>query len=140
MRVSLANCSNSYSDTQIENLQWLNTDSGGRIPAFFIERPGASVTILFSHGNAEDLGMIYDWFSDLARVLKCNIMAYDYTGQRGEEEKLAFFCLGPRPKSFSCSSQATARARARPMNTPVIRTSRRLTITYCTRESSCRSR
>ena len=38
------------------------------------------MTILFSHGNAEDLGMIYDWFNDLARVLRCNIMAYDYTG------------------------------------------------------------
>ena len=24
--------------------------------------------------------MIYDWFSDLARVLRVNIMAYDYTG------------------------------------------------------------
>ena len=59
---------------------WLNTDHGSRIPAFFIERPGAMVTLLFSHGNAEDLGMIYDWFNDLARVLRVNIMAYDYTG------------------------------------------------------------
>ncbi|KAL7543525.1 hypothetical protein ACHAXR_012815 [Thalassiosira sp. AJA248-18] len=59
---------------------WLNTEAGGRIPAFFIERPNAQVTILFSHGNAEDLGMIYDWFNDLARVLRVNIMAYDYTG------------------------------------------------------------
>ena len=59
---------------------WLNTALGGRIPAFFIERPNAQVTILFSHGNAEDLGMIYDWFNDLARVLRVNIMAYDYTG------------------------------------------------------------
>ncbi|EEC47093.1 predicted protein [Phaeodactylum tricornutum CCAP 1055/1] len=59
---------------------WLNTSHGSRIPAFFIERPNASVTILFSHGNAEDLGMIYDWFNDLARVLRVNIMAYDYTG------------------------------------------------------------
>lgn len=58
---------------------WLVTDHGN-VPAFFIERPNANVTILFSHGNAEDLGMIYDWFSDLARVLKVNIMAYDYTG------------------------------------------------------------
>lgn len=72
---------------------WLNTDSGGRIPAFFIERPGASVTILFSHGNAEDLGMIYDWFSDLARVLRCNIMAYDYTGQRGDSERCLSFLV-----------------------------------------------
>ena len=59
---------------------WLNTGTGSRIPAFFIERPNASVTILFSHGNAEDLGMIYDWFNDLSRVLRVNIMAYDYTG------------------------------------------------------------
>jgi pimeloyl-ACP methyl ester carboxylesterase len=59
---------------------WLNTDHGSRIPAFFIERPGAMVTLLFSHGNAEDLGMIHDWFNDLARVLRVNIMAYDYTG------------------------------------------------------------
>lgn len=59
---------------------WLHTSHGSRIPAFFIERPAATVTILFSHGNAEDLGMIYDWFNDLARVLRVNIMAYDYTG------------------------------------------------------------
>ena len=55
---------------------WLNNSYGARIPAFFIERPNAQVTILFSHGNAEDLGMIYDWFNDLARVLRVNIMAY----------------------------------------------------------------
>lgn len=24
--------------------------------------------------------MVYDWFNDLARVLKCNFMVYDYTG------------------------------------------------------------
>lgn len=59
---------------------WLTTATGSSIPAFYIERPGAVVTILFSHGNAEDLGMIYDWFNDLARVLRCNIMAYDYSG------------------------------------------------------------
>jgi pimeloyl-ACP methyl ester carboxylesterase len=59
---------------------WLTNSFGNRIPAFFIERPNATITILFSHGNAEDLGMIYDWFNDLAKVLRVNIMAYDYTG------------------------------------------------------------
>ncbi len=59
---------------------WLMTSHKTRIPAFFIERPNARITILFSHGNAEDLGMIYDWFNDLARVLRVNIMAYDYSG------------------------------------------------------------
>ena len=38
------------------------------------------MTLLFSHGNAEDLGMIYDWFSDLSRVLNVNLLAYDYCG------------------------------------------------------------
>jgi len=38
------------------------------------------VTFLFSHGNAEDLGMIYDWFQDLGRLLHVNVMCYDYTG------------------------------------------------------------
>lgn len=59
---------------------WLTTSTQTRIPAFFIEGPNATTTILFSHGNAEDLGMIYDWFNDLARVLRVNILAYDYTG------------------------------------------------------------
>jgi abhydrolase domain-containing protein 17 len=59
---------------------WLTNEYGIHIPAFYIERPSATVTILFSHGNAEDLGMIYDWFNDLSRVLRVNIMAYDYTG------------------------------------------------------------
>jgi abhydrolase domain-containing protein 17 len=59
---------------------WLHTERNSRIPAFYIERPNATITILFSHGNAEDLGMIYEWFHDLARVLRVNILAYDYTG------------------------------------------------------------
>jgi len=58
---------------------YLTTSTGTRIPAFFIDR-GASVTLLFSHGNAEDLGMIYDWFVDLSRVLSVNVFCYDYTG------------------------------------------------------------
>ena len=37
--------------------------------------------LLFSHGNAEDLGMVYDWFREVSRELDCNVLAYDYTGQ-----------------------------------------------------------
>ena len=51
-----------------------------KIPAFFIKRKGASLTVLFSHGNAEDLGMMYNRMRELARVLQVNVMAYDYTG------------------------------------------------------------
>lgn len=58
---------------------WLQTKTGSRIPAFYIDR-NAHLTILFSHGNAEDLGMIYDWFYDFSRQLNVNVLAYDYTG------------------------------------------------------------
>lgn len=58
---------------------WLNTRRGQRIAAFFIDRK-ATLTLLFSHGNAEDLGMILYQFQDFLPQLKCNIFAYDYTG------------------------------------------------------------
>ncbi|KAL9189784.1 hypothetical protein ACHAXT_009459 [Thalassiosira profunda] len=51
-----------------------------KIPAFFIRRRNATQTLLFSHGNAEDLGMMYGRMKDLAMILGVNVMAYDYTG------------------------------------------------------------
>ena len=52
-----------------KNLIWLpvpyvndNPSQQARsIPAFFIDRK-AKITILFSHGNAEDIGLIYEWY------------------------------------------------------------------------------
>mmetsp|Transcript_64925 Transcript_64925/g.130546 ORF Transcript_64925/g.130546 Transcript_64925/m.130546 type:complete len:268 (+) Transcript_64925:123-926(+) len=58
---------------------WITTAHGINIPAFFIDRR-APLTVLFSHGNAEDLGMIYDWFKSFSAVLSVNVFAYDYTG------------------------------------------------------------
>lgn len=55
-------------------------DYVNKIPATFISYPGATLTILYSHGNAEDLGMIYDTLVELSRMLRCNVAAYDYTG------------------------------------------------------------
>ena len=89
---------------------WLNTSAGSRIPAFFIEKPNAQVTILFSHGNAEDLGMIYDWFNDLARVLRVNIMGYDYTGML--ESCQLFGCVVTLTPHVFCISKATVKATA----------------------------
>lgn len=59
---------------------WLRTKSNKKIPSFFIDRR-ASVTFLFSHGNAEDLGMIYEWFCEFSRDLNVNLLAYDYEGE-----------------------------------------------------------
>ena len=61
---------------------WLYTKLQFKIPGFYIAHNPSpdAITILFSHGNAEDLGMIYDWFREVARVLNVNVMSYDYTG------------------------------------------------------------
>jgi pimeloyl-ACP methyl ester carboxylesterase len=59
---------------------WLKTSRGSQIPAFHIKQSHARFTILYSHGNAEDLGMIYNYVSELSRLLYVNILAYDYTG------------------------------------------------------------
>ena len=62
-----------------KHIIWITTKTGANIPAFFIDRK-ASTTILFSHGNAEDLGMIYEWFYELSKEINVNLLAYDYEG------------------------------------------------------------
>lgn len=81
----------SYTNTP--NFFWLFTSLSSKIPAFLINRD-AEYTILFSHGNAEDLGMIYDWFREVSRHLDVNVMAYDYDGyglSDGEPTEEALF-------------------------------------------------
>lgn len=55
-------------------------DGPHQIPAFFLLRRNAKLTLLYSHGNAEDLGMMYKRMRELARVLCVNVLAYDYSG------------------------------------------------------------
>mmetsp|Transcript_73220 Transcript_73220/g.136828 ORF Transcript_73220/g.136828 Transcript_73220/m.136828 type:complete len:261 (-) Transcript_73220:85-867(-) len=62
------------------NLIWLVTSCGERIPAFWLESKGAQHTLLFSHGNAEDLGHIVRYFKEFKTRLGVNIFAYEYTG------------------------------------------------------------
>lgn len=38
------------------------------------------MTILFSHGNAEDLNTAYSWMKKLSKNLSVNVIGYDYTG------------------------------------------------------------
>mmetsp|Transcript_10184 Transcript_10184/g.14406 ORF Transcript_10184/g.14406 Transcript_10184/m.14406 type:complete len:288 (+) Transcript_10184:150-1013(+) len=58
----------------------LKTDRGNRIGALHIQRPGATLTVLFSHGNAEDLTTSYGWIKKLSRALNVNVISYDYAG------------------------------------------------------------
>lgn len=68
----------SYAHTRRRNI-WLITTNGAKIPAFYLDRK-SSVTIIFSHGNAEDLGMIYEHCVEFSRLINVNLLAYDYEG------------------------------------------------------------
>ena len=52
---------------------------GQSISAKFYENKDANYTILFSHGNAEDIG-INDSFATRVRDIGFNVLAYDYRG------------------------------------------------------------
>eukprot|EP00916_Digyalum_oweni_P017195 GHVL01028138.1.p2 GENE.GHVL01028138.1~~GHVL01028138.1.p2 ORF type:complete len:192 (+),score=30.31 GHVL01028138.1:160-735(+) len=58
---------------------FLDTPEGGKIAAIFFNRCAAR-TILFSHGNAEDIGSISQYLRELSKIIDVNILTYDYTG------------------------------------------------------------
>lgn len=53
----------------------LCTKRGNNIVAMYIKNPSASLTMLYSHGNAADLGQMYELFSELSIHLRVNLMA-----------------------------------------------------------------
>lgn len=67
----------SYPDD--ERVIKLTTADGVRISAMHFPAPGARYTLLFSHGNAEDIGDNLDFFRALNRA-GFSVFAYDYRG------------------------------------------------------------
>ncbi len=57
----------------------LQSEVGDEIAAFHRETPGAAVTVLFAHGNAEDLGYGTDHMERYAR-LGVSVLAFEYPG------------------------------------------------------------
>ncbi|RXH90508.1 hypothetical protein DVH24_035272 [Malus domestica] len=58
----------------------LRTRRGNEIVAVHVKHPKASATMLYSHGNAADLGQMYELFVELSARLRINLMGYDYSG------------------------------------------------------------
>ncbi|XVF85730.1 hypothetical protein PTKIN_Ptkin17bG0140800 [Pterospermum kingtungense] len=58
----------------------LSTKKGNEIVAMYVKNPSASLTVLYSHGNAADLGQMYHIFTELSLHLNVNLMGYDYSG------------------------------------------------------------
>ncbi|KAL1173180.1 hypothetical protein V6Z11_A05G396600 [Gossypium hirsutum] len=65
-----------------ENVEVLKlpTRRGTEIVAIYIRHPMATSTLLYSHGNATDLGQMYELFIELSIHLRVNLMGYDYSG------------------------------------------------------------
>ncbi|XP_031250786.1 alpha/beta hydrolase domain-containing protein 17B [Pistacia vera] len=66
-------------DTSLDILL-IDTKRGNKIVAFYLKNPYARLTLLYSHGNAADLGQLYDLFVQLKVNLRVNLMGYDYSG------------------------------------------------------------
>lgn len=67
----------SYQDSS--EILKLTTPNGEQISALYLPNPIATYTILYSHGNAEDLGRIRQRLEHL-KSLGVSVFAYDYRG------------------------------------------------------------
>ncbi|CAI0394954.1 unnamed protein product [Linum tenue] len=54
----------------------LDTKAGNKVVAMFWKHPFARFTMLYSHGNAADLGQMHELFIELRAHLRVNIMWY----------------------------------------------------------------
>ena len=52
----------------------MKTERGNSVVAMYIKNPTASLTLLYAHGNAADLGQMYELFSELSIQLRVNLM------------------------------------------------------------------
>ncbi|GMH01208.1 hypothetical protein Nepgr_003047 [Nepenthes gracilis] len=69
-----------YSHRENVDVLRISTRKGTEIVAMYVRYPMASSTLLYSHGNAADIGQMYELFIELSINLKVNLMGYDYSG------------------------------------------------------------
>lgn len=68
----------SYGADELDLVRF-ETEDGLRLAALYLRNPDAELTLLFSHGNAEDLGWARPSLEAL-RALGFSVLAYDYRG------------------------------------------------------------
>lgn len=54
----------------------LSTKRGNQVVALYVKNLSATLTLLYSHGNAADLGQMYDLFVELSVHLRVNLMGF----------------------------------------------------------------
>ena len=58
----------------------LVTRRNERVPAVLFKADNARFTILYSHGNAEDVSISLDYLEEMAAACQANVFAYEYVG------------------------------------------------------------
>lgn len=53
---------------------WLKTRRKTEICAMLVRNPYARLTLLYSHGNAADLGQMHDLYVELSSLLEVNVL------------------------------------------------------------------
>ncbi|CAE7240642.1 Abhd17a [Symbiodinium microadriaticum] len=62
------------------DLVWLETVNKERIPACHVRGGSSGKTLLYSHGNAEDLGLHLEYIDSLAHFTGADVFSYEYVG------------------------------------------------------------
>jgi pimeloyl-ACP methyl ester carboxylesterase len=65
-----------------DEVAWLTTKGGDEVPALYIRPPAGAptLTVLYSHGNAEDITLIHPRLEALARQHNVAFFLYEYSG------------------------------------------------------------
>lgn len=87
----------------------IRSRSGSRIPIFVVRYPGASLTLLFAHGNATDCGLARAGLIDLCVNLRCNVAAYEYSGYGAATGACGVSDAGNRGRTSRASDALRAR-------------------------------
>mmetsp|Transcript_54302 Transcript_54302/g.129404 ORF Transcript_54302/g.129404 Transcript_54302/m.129404 type:complete len:252 (-) Transcript_54302:188-943(-) len=62
------------------DLRWVTTKTAGKTPALFHQLPNAKYTLLYTHGNAEDLGELMSMVPEMANRCGASVFAVEYPG------------------------------------------------------------
>ena len=69
-----------YMNATASKIDYIRTKSKTRISVALFRSAGAAHTLLVSHGNATDLGMMFPVLAQIAVALRVNVVGYDYSG------------------------------------------------------------
>ncbi|GMN30412.1 hypothetical protein TIFTF001_002782 [Ficus carica] len=72
--LAAAGCSVPLAEDNALDVVMIETKQGNKIVGFYLKNPYARLTLLYSHGNAADLGQLYDLFLQLKVNLRVNLM------------------------------------------------------------------